>query len=167
MLSSMSTGIIFEFEKEVNIEDWIVVDDVVMGGRSLGEFSVNSDGFGVFEGRISLENNGGFSSLRYRFDNIEVNNESSILLSLKGDGKQYQFRVKDSQDTYYSYIGYFETNGEWQEISISLKDLFPSWRGRKLNKPNFSHPTIEEIAFLIGNKKAETFKLLIKKIELR
>ena len=45
--------------------------------------------------------------------------------------------------------------------------MYPSFRGRKLNKSNFSESEIQEIAFLIGNKKEENFKLLIDKIELK
>lgn len=68
---------------------------------------------------------------------------------------------------YYSYISTFSTSGEWQEIEIHLKDMYPSFRGRKLEQANFSADYIEEIAFLIGNKKPEKFKLLIDKIELK
>jgi hypothetical protein len=35
-----------------------------------------------------------------------------------------------------------------------------------LDLPNFSEDHIEEIVFLIGNKKAESFKLLIDNIAL-
>jgi hypothetical protein len=45
--------------------------------------------------------------------------------------------------------------------------MYPSFRGRKLDQPNFSDDYIEEITFLIGNKKEEDFQLLIAKIELR
>jgi hypothetical protein len=45
--------------------------------------------------------------------------------------------------------------------------MYPSFRGRKLDKPNFSEDYIEEIAFLIGNKSEEKFQLLIDKIELK
>jgi hypothetical protein len=38
-----------------------------MGGESSSTFQLNSEGHGVFEGNISLDNNGGFSSVRYRF----------------------------------------------------------------------------------------------------
>jgi hypothetical protein len=44
--------------------------------------------------------------------------------------------------------------------------MYPSFRGNRLNLPDFSHNTIEEIVFLIGNKKAENFRLLVSKIEL-
>jgi hypothetical protein len=57
----------------------------------------------------------------------------------------------------------FLTSGEWQEIKIPLKEMYPSFRGRRLNQPNFSTHYMEEIAFLIGNKKEENFELLIDK----
>jgi hypothetical protein len=137
-----------------------------MGGKSLGRFQLSPEGFGLFEGQISLENNGGFSSIRYQFEKIKVKEGSIITIKLKGDGKNYQFRVKDNSSNYYSYITSFETSGAWQEIKIPLKGMYPYFRGRKLDFPNFSHDYIEEIVFLIGNKKPENFKLLIDKIEL-
>jgi hypothetical protein len=85
---------------------------------------------------------------------------------LKGDGKEYQFRIKDNSQRYYSYITTFQTSGEWQRIEIPLKTMYPSFRGNRLNLPDFSHPFIEELVFLFGNKKVEKFKLVISKIEL-
>ena len=163
----MASKVIFDFTKKSDIKDWVIVDDVVMGGRSSGNFALNADGFGVFEGTISLENNGGFSSVRYGFSRIQVKEFTKAVLKLKGDGKEYQFRIKTNSRDYYSYIATFKTSGEWQEIEIHLKDMYPSFRGRKLDQPNFSDNHIEEITFLVGNKKNEQFKLLIDKIELR
>jgi NADH dehydrogenase [ubiquinone] 1 alpha subcomplex assembly factor 1 len=167
LFSAMSPKVIFDFNKNSDIRDWMILDDVVMGGESAGTFKLNAEGFGVFEGNISLDNNGGFSSLRYRFPQIIVKEYSTILIKLKGDGKKYQFRMKATSGDYYSYIAPFSTSGEWQEIEIPIKDMYPSFRGRRLEQPNFNKDYIEEIAFLIGNKKAEKFKLLIDKIELK
>ena len=89
-----------------------------------------------------------------------------MLIRLKGDGKEYQFRIKDKSSSYYSYITTFKTSGEWQTITIKLKDLYPSFRGRTLDLPNYSSNSFEEIVFLIGNKKKESFQLLLDKIEL-
>ncbi|EDP70742.1 hypothetical protein FBALC1_08283 [Flavobacteriales bacterium ALC-1] len=157
---------IFDFNKEANIQNWNVVDDAVMGGRSSSQFKLNSDGFGVFNGVVSLENNGGFSSVRYQLKKTEVTKYTKIELRLKGDGKNYQFRVKNNSRNYYSYIITFSTTNEWQDVEIALKDMYPSFRGRILNTPNFSHDFIEQIVFLIGNKKNEDFKLIIDTIEL-
>ena len=157
---------IFDFNKDSNIQDWKVVDDVVMGGRSYSSFTLSPDHFGVFEGQVSLENNGGFCSVRYQFKKLKVGKDSCIIIKLKGDGKEYQLRIKNDSNNYYSYILPFSTSGYWQEIRIPLQDMYPSFRGRNLDLPNFSHDYLEEIVFLIGNKKPEKFKLLIDKIEL-
>lgn len=166
LLQSMNTKMIFDFNKESTIQNWYVVNDIIMGGKSRSQFNINSDGLGVFEGEISLENNGGFSSVRYQFKKTEVTKYTKIKIRLKGDGKDYQFRVKDKSSNYYSYITIFSTTEEWQNIEINLKDMYPSFRGRRLKSPNFSHNYIEQIVFLIGNKKNERFKLIIDSIEL-
>ena len=159
--------IIIDFNTQTDIHDWLVTDDVVMGGVSSGTFKLNNEGFGVFSGSVSLENNGGFSLVRYPFEKITVTGYSKITIKLRGDGKSYQFRMKSNSADSYSYISTFSTSVEWQEIEIPIKDMYPSFRGRKLDQPNFSNDYIEEIGFLIGNKKAEKFILLLDKIELR
>lgn len=163
----MQSNTIFDFHKNSNSENWTIVDDVVMGGRSSGSFYINDDGHGVFKGSVSLENNGGFSSLRHRFEKVSTKPYTKIVLRVKGDGKRYQFRVKTNTSDYYSYISFFDTSDNWETIEISLKDMYPAFRGRKLNMPNYSNNSIEEIAFLIGNKKAENFKLEIDAITLK
>jgi hypothetical protein len=163
----MTTSIIFNFEKDANIDNWVIVNDVVMGGRSTAQFKLDDKGNGVFKGHVSLENNGGFASLRYRFDAMVVENFKYIKMKVKGDGKRYQFRIKASAYDRHSYICYFDTNKEWQNITIPIHELFPSFRGYQLDMPNFDKAQIEEIAFLIGNKKEEKFQLEIDKIELK
>lgn len=162
----MSSKLIFDFNKNCNIQEWEIVNDVVMGGKSSSDLSLNSDGYGCFEGNISLDNNGGFSSVHYKFPKISVKENTKVLLKLKGDGKNYQFRIKTNTGDYYSYISLFTTSGEMEEIEISLNNMYPSFRGKQLDLPNFENDYIEEVAFLIGNKENEHFKLLIDKIEL-
>lgn len=164
---SMTSHMIFNFNKKSDIKNWTIIDDVVMGGKSSGTFKLNADGHGVFQGEISLENNGGFSSLRYSFEKTQIKEHTKIIIKLKGDGKKYQFRIKSNSSDYYYYITTFLTSSDWQDIEIPLKHMYPSFRGRQLDQPNFSNNSIEEIAFLIGNKKHEKFKLLIDKIELK
>ncbi|WP_073315404.1 CIA30 family protein [Aquimarina spongiae] len=167
MFASLSSQIIFDFNPNTDLKDWLVVDDVVMGGRSSGSLELSPEGHGVFKGNVSLENNGGFSSVRHRFERISVKGYTKIVLKIKGDGKKYQFRLKANSRDYYSYISYFSTNGDWQEIQIPLEVMYPTFRGRKLEQPNFSGEYIEEIAFLIGNKNEEEFQLFIDTVALR
>ena len=157
---------IFKFNKSSEVNNWVIVDDVVMGGKSSGNFSLNTDGHGVFSGSISLENMGGFSMLRYQFRKINVNVFTRIRIKLKGDGKMYQFRIKNNSDNYYSYVSTFSTSGDWEEIEIPLAEMYPAFRGKKLNQANFPGDYLAEVSFLIGNKKTEKFRLLIDQIDL-
>jgi hypothetical protein len=166
MVLLMKSQLIFDFNHNANITDWKIVDDVVMGGRSNGQFKIDSDGNGIFSGDVSVENNGGFSSLRYQFEKINTTKESKVIIRLKGDGKEYQFRIKNNRNTYYSYITNFKTTGDWENIIINLKDLYPSFRGQTMNIPNFTGNSLEEIVFLIGNKKNETFTLVLDRIDI-
>ena len=157
---------IFDFNTNSDLKDWEIVNDNVMGGKSSSKIELDNKGNGVFSGAVSLENNGGFSSVHYNFEKMEVNSDSKIRIRLKGDGKKYQLRIKNNSKANYSYITYFSTSGEWQDIEISLKDMYPQFRGNKMNQPNFSHLQVEQLSFLIANNQAENFKLMIDKIEL-
>lgn len=159
--------LLFDFQKDADANSWRIVDDGVMGGKSNGSFSITEAGHGKFNGTISLENNGGFSSVRHSFKAVDVSEYSKICVRLKGDGKSYQLRIKQDTDEYYSYIHSFDTSGAWETISINLDAFVPSFRGQRLRRPNFSHDVIEEVVFLFGNKKEESFTLLLDYIELK
>ncbi|SFB51218.1 CIA30 family protein [Algoriphagus aquimarinus] len=165
-MSLLSSSIIlYQFNKNSPTSDWRIVDDGVMGGRSSGDFHINESGNGVFEGVVSLANNGGFSSVRYR-KTFQIQSLKNIRIHLKGDGSIYQFRVKAYSSDRHSYISEFQTSGEWETIEIKLSDMHPAYRGRKLSIANFDQDQLEEMAFLIGNKKEQEFHLEIKSIQL-
>ena len=166
LLFLVNPTIVFDFNNDSDLSNWRIVDDGVMGGLSEGSFSINENGHGDFKGDISLRNNGGFSSLRYYFPYMDVNENDIIILRVKGDGKPYEFRVKHDGQSYYSYVYSFVTSGEWEEIVIPLSEMSPAFRGRSLNIPDFNHDTICELTILFGNKKPESFQLLVDKISI-
>jgi hypothetical protein len=164
----MDTGrMIYDFGAERSAAGWMIVDDVVMGGRSDGGFFVSDAGHGVFHGTVSLENYGGFSSVRYRFPAMEITDFSSFVIRLKGDGKRYQFRAKSEPGNRYSFTSYFETSGDWEEIEIPFSAMWPIFRGTKLPLPNYKGNRVGEIGFLIANKRAESFRLEIDYIRVK
>ncbi|WP_299313642.1 CIA30 family protein [uncultured Aquimarina sp.] len=167
LFTMISSLIIFDFNADSDLSSWNVVNDGVMGGLSQSDFEINNEGNAIFKGTVSLENNGGFSSVRYRFETKKVKGFTKVLIRLKGDEKKYQFRVKTNSSDRYSYISHFKTTGDWQTVEVSLSEMYPAFRGRKLDLANYPTETMQEIAFLIGNKKAEQFRLEIDKIELK
>jgi hypothetical protein len=150
---------LFDFTPDSDIRNWRTVDDTVMGGRSDGNFRLNEAGHGEYTGYVSLKNNGGFSSLRYRMPTVRIEGLTKVKLRVKGDGSRYQFRTKTSDYDRYSYVTYFDTTGEWQEITLDLKTMKPQFRGRMLDLPDYPAEMLSEVAILIGNKEEQDFRL--------
>lgn len=163
----MKSFVIFDSKKKCNPDNWKIINDAVMGGKSSGLFSVTENRICIFRGNVSLENNGGFSLLRYRFRKTIIRNYSKIILRVKGDGKRYQFRIRSNASDEHVYVAFFETSSKWEDIEISLAEMYPTFRGNILEQPNYPKEILEEIAFLIGNKKAENFKLEIGTVILK
>lgn len=158
--------VIFNFEKDSDINSWSVTNDHVMGGVSNSSMKLDENGNGVFTGLVSTENNGGFTMVRLPLNIKLLDGLEKIILHVKGDGKKYQIRIKSNRSQKYWYIQPFQTSTEFETIEIPLKDFYPSYRGVKLNLDNFSSNVIKEIAFLIGNKKNEAFTLTINTISI-
>lgn len=160
------TTIIFNFAADATIDEWKIVNDGVMGGKSSSSLEIAEDGYGKFSGHISLENNGGFASVRLPLDMEVANQQQQITFDIKGDGKTYECRIKGSRDQAESYVHRFKTTGEWQTISLQLDNFYPQYRGRKLDQPNFNFDSIQQFGFLLAHKKAEDFELLVDRIAL-
>jgi len=166
LLTSSKMQEIYTFSNQSNTQEWRIVNDGVMGGISNSSLFITQEGHGKFSGHVSLANNGGFASMQ-RNTNIELTKDLKfIILRVKGDGKRYEFRVKGNLSQYESYVQPFTTTGEWQNIRLEIQAFYPQFRGRKLSIPNFNFKSIEQMSFLIANKKEEDFELLIDWIGL-
>lgn len=157
---------LFDFTVTSDLNAWQVVNDGVMGGKSIGDLRINNEGNGEFSGTISLANNGGFASIRTRFPKLDVSEKTKVVLRVKGDGKRYQLRFKTDITDRHSYIVYFNTSDSWQTIKLAIKEMRPSFRGMMLSQPNYPGVFLEEISLLIGNKTPETFQLEIDYIRI-
>ena len=165
LLNLQFPAVLADFSNSENFKLWKVVNDGVMGGESIASFEQTAEGNALFKGHVSLENNGGFSSVRYSFDKKALDKKvSKICIKLKGDQKNYQLRVKNDQSERHAYKFEFATSGEWETIEIKVTDMSPTYRGMAPNLPNYKAETLGEIGFLIANKKQENFALVIAKI---
>jgi monofunctional biosynthetic peptidoglycan transglycosylase len=87
---------LIDFSDESVVQQWISVNDNVMGGISEGQFRITDDKTLEFSGRLSLENNGGFASIRTKPRDLNINGYDTIGLRLKGDGRTYYFNLMTS-----------------------------------------------------------------------
>lgn len=158
---------VFEFKKGSNLKHWCIVNDVVMGGHSSGNFYLDDTGNGMYEGYISTKDNGGFSSLQYHLNPLDIDCNSSFEFKIKGDGSIFQFRIKFSKTDRHSYIYNFKTTGYWETVIIPVTEMEANYRGVKLNLPNFDKSKVEQIGFLKISKNNTKFNLILKSINLK
>ena len=150
----------------MSIEQWRTINDTVMGGMSSGEIVLTDEGL-RFQGRISLENNGGFSSVR-RLVSEDLNNSLGFRITLKGDGRSYQIRFRENQNFEgAAWRHKFSTDGATQVIEFVYPDFELVFRGRKIeNAGSVSPVEIKQIGFLISDRIEGEFSLSILKMEI-
>ncbi len=158
---------IFQFRQGIPLDGWEVEDDNVMGGLSRGRLVVNEAGNALFTGDISLDNNGGFSSIQYDFASLDVSGYQALCLGLRGDGKRYQVRVESAPRARHAYAFDFQTDGNWQVIEIPFRQMEAIRHGDRLDLPNYPGETMTRIQILAGEGRAESFQLEIDRIWLK
>lgn len=154
------------FSVEAGPGGWAIEDDGVMGGLSRGTFSVSEEGHGVFAGEVSLDNNGGFSSVQWFFEPVEVSAFRSIAVRLKGDGKPYRLLVEAEPGARHYYEAEFPTSGEWETVIVPFSAMLPTRRGDRLDLPPFPGQQLALVRFMIANGRAESFRLEIDRLWL-
>jgi NADH dehydrogenase [ubiquinone] 1 alpha subcomplex assembly factor 1 len=153
---------LFEFSSSANEPAWFAVNDGVMGGVSRGGAKL-IDGSLHFRGVLSLENNGGFSSIRSGGPARDLSAAKTIVLRVKGDGRTYRLQLSTDAEFRRSRISYqaeFSTKkGEWTEVTVPLATLIPQFRGQKLSGPPLDRTRIEEIGLSLSDGNPGAFAL--------
>ncbi len=143
-----------------NLLNWNIVNDSVMGGRSQATLKLINNTYANFKGYLSLQNNGGFSSIRAYYP-PDLTNVKSIVLKVRGDGRKYNFRIRGNTQSWASYTHSFDTvEGEWNEIELKIDDFYPVYRGYTLkNMPQLSEVIIKEIGIMLSDKIEGSFSI--------
>jgi len=155
----------FEFKEAQEIDRWRIINDGVMGGLSQGNIQWSQEDHSmVWSGKVSLENNGGFASIRTVPKQFKAGDFEKVILRVKGDGKTYKFRMRPSGN--FDGIAYsldFETQKDkWQEIILAVKDLQPTFRGRIYPEYGMiKTEDLQQIGFLIAGKQEGDFSLQV------
>lgn len=161
------TQTIIDFSKKMNALSVGVTNDGVMGGLSQGKIQMTKDKTLGFNGNLSLENNGGFSSLRIRGKKWNLKDWKGICIDVKGDGRRYGFRITTDQRYRWSNVSFtadFQTQkDEWTTLHIPFSAMKASWRGRQLDR-EFDPAKISSLGMILADKVAGKFNLEIRSI---
>ncbi len=156
--------IIIDFGDQDAVERWRIVNDGVMGGLSDSLIRATPNGTAVFEGRLSLENNGGFASVRAPLGGLDLSDHEGISLRVRGDGRTYQVRFRtDGRFDGLTYRATFTTKpNQWTTAKVAFSEFVPTFRGRVLSGVAPLDTTrLQQLAFMVADKKEGRFQLEI------
>lgn len=156
-----------DFKGADSAKAWSSVNDDVMGGVSKGGFQITDRGTLLFKGILSLENNGGFASIRSTSKPVDISGMKALAIRAKGDGRTYWIELRVSQQMRASsYRADFSTSeGEWQDFVIPLENFKLQAFGQLLPSKPINLEDVESVGFTIADKKAGKFELEIESVK--
>ena len=158
---------LFRFESAAPVADWAAIDDGVMGGVSGSRIRHDPAGHAVFEGIVSLENNGGFASVRSRPLDLGAPGAAGYSLDVRGDGKRYKLNLRtDDAFDGVNYQAAFEAPaGTWTLVRLPLSGFRPTLRGRSVpDAPPLDPARVRQIGLMISDRQAGPFALAVRSI---
>ena len=85
--------LLFSFPGADSAKEWQNINDGVMGGVSDGKFKITDTKTLEFYGTLSLENNGGFASVRTRAKQLGLEKGDLVVAKVRGDGREYTLNL--------------------------------------------------------------------------
>ena len=159
--------VLLEFDDPTDLGLWRAVDDVVMGGVSSSAFDAAEPGVARFRGNVSLENSGGFASVRTAPRDWNTAGATAFVLRVRGDGKTYKFtlRTGDGFDGVQYQARFAPPAGEWTEVRLPIDGFVATFRGRKVpSAPALDAAKIRVLGFMISDEQPGPFELRIDSI---
>lgn len=128
-----------------------------------------TNGVALFQGSVSLENNGGFASARSLPARHDLAGADAFVVRVRGDGRRYKFTVRTDQsfDSAIYQCVFTAKKGEWEEHRLPFKQFIPTFRGRVLSgEPPLDPAKVTSVGFLISDNQAGAFQLEIAWIKV-
>jgi len=151
-----------DFSNPNTLRDSWIVNDGVMGGVSKSSLRQDVDGM-FFEGVVSLENNGGFASMR---SSVRFPQGTQLIeLIAKGDGKRYKLVLRTELAPRVTYVADFIALPTWQTYRFNLSQFKSTFRGRDVNAPTLSFSDVIDFGILISNNQAGSFAIQLKTLK--
>jgi NADH dehydrogenase [ubiquinone] 1 alpha subcomplex assembly factor 1 len=104
--------------------NWFVVVDGVMGGRSSAELVTRHNSM-VLSGDISLENRGGFASIRTPYSDYDLSQFKHVMIRYRSTGQSFAFTLSNYRRFYLPRFKHIlpNTNGVWSEVELSFENF--------------------------------------------
>ena len=160
---------LLDFDHDADFASWYPVDDVVMGGVSRSAFERAAPGVARFHGEVSLENSGGFASVRTVPRDWHAGAATAFLLRVRGDGKTYKFtiRTSDGFDGIQYQQRFLAPAGRWCDVRLPVDGFAPTFRGRRVPfAPALDAAKVRALGLMLSDRQAGAFELLVDRIAI-
>jgi len=160
--------VIFNFSRQQDLDQWMIINDTVMGGVSRSAFQPGRDGTAVFSGAVSLDNYGGFCSATTKPSKpYDLGIYEGIAIQIKGDGKHYKLTLKsEAAFMGFSYQYPFQTKKDaWTTIYAPFDAFKPFFRGTlQADVGAIDRSMVASFGLLISDKQSGPFRLEIRDV---
>jgi hypothetical protein len=152
---------LFDFSRPADASPFQPIDDVVMGGRSSSRLAPDPAGFAVFEGLVSLEDGGGFASVRSAPRPTDLSAYSGVALRVRGDGRRYKLNVRTDAafDGVTWQAPFHPAPGVWTEVALPFAAFEPRFRGRPVAAGALDPARVHTFGLLVSDGQAGPFRL--------
>jgi monofunctional biosynthetic peptidoglycan transglycosylase len=160
---------VFNFADPAAVQGWRAIDDRIMGGCSLSRAEFVEGGGLRFRGVVSVDNGGGFASIRSPEAAYDLGDGTGLRLRVRGDGKHYQLGLRTDRffDGISYQAGFFTESGGWLEIDLPFAGFVPTHHGRLLtNAAPLDPARIQSFGLFIAERQAGPFQLEVAEIFL-
>lgn len=144
---------------------WFTLNDDVMGGISQSAFERLDPSLGVFKGALSLENNGGFATIRSASRDFGLAGYRGLRVRLRGDGREYGLSALGGDERGRSGAWrkkFTPPAGEWTVVDVPFEDMVLNIRGRRFPDAGPPDPEgVRSFSFIIADKDETPFRLEI------
>ena len=167
LLALLVATTLLDFDDEADAALWRPVGDVVMGGVSSSAFGIAEPSIARFSGNVSLENFGGFASVRTPPRDWDTAGAAAFVLRVRGDGKQYKFtlRTGDGFDGIQYQARFQPPAAKWTDVRLPVDLFVATFRGRKVPfAPRLDPARVRALGLMISDKQAGPFELLVDRI---
>jgi NADH dehydrogenase [ubiquinone] 1 alpha subcomplex assembly factor 1 len=155
---------LYKFDQPDSAAQWTTVNDGVMGGISEGRFKISGDQTLDFFGKISLENNGGFASVRTRRAKLNLQSDDILVARVRGDGRQYAWNLHvPTWRIAFAWRAFFNTKkDEWVEIRTPLAAFRATSFGREMKDRQLDPAKVNGLGIILADKQAGAFNLEVE-----
>lgn len=160
---------LFDFTGADPAKEWQNVNDGVMGGVSEGKFKIREKKTLEFVGTLSLENNGGFASVRTKAKKLGLEKGDTVVAKVRGDGREYMLNLYLNKPLIaFSYRATVQTKkDEWIEVKVPLDKFEATSFGRVVKDAGPVKPEeVNSLGFMLSDKKAGPFKMEVESIKV-